>query len=106
MSTMPVPVIHRWSVDHDMGWLRIDVHFPAPVGQMTFYRVMANSSGTEPVDAYHLPIGKYQWRWNAMSMANKPSSGVREGGHLLSQAVLQHPVLSKISDYFGIELTR
>ena len=102
MSTMPVPVIDKWSVHHDGGWLTIEVMFPAPVRRMTFVRCQWDTSGN-PLSRHSTTDGsKRRWVWAQMS-GDKPTVRVDESGwEVLDQAVKQHPVLMMINNHWGI----
>lgn len=104
MTTMPVPVIDKWSVHHDGGWLIIEVRFPSPAGRMTFVRLQWDTSGN-PLTLTRVSVtdeSKRRWVWAQMS-GERPIVRVDESGwEVLDQAVKQHPVLMMINNHWGI----
>jgi hypothetical protein len=103
MSTMPVPIIRNWSVDHDGGWLTIEVMFPAPVRRMTFVRCQWDTSGNPLSRHSTTDESKRRWVWAQMSERGKPTVRVDEAGwEVLDDAVKQHEVLTHINDHWRI----
>lgn len=102
MSFMPVPVIEKWSVDFDGGWLTIQVKFPSPIGRMLFVRCQWDTSGNPLTRNSATDDSKRRWVWAQMS-GEKPIVRVDESGwDTLDSAVKRHAVLTHIFEHWGI----
>lgn len=90
--------IKSWTIP-DEGWLRINVSLsPVPMTE-AFYRV--KDPAIEPSS---LRLSKPEtWDWFQWSMAGKPTVKVhREAAAVLDALVVDHPVLNRLRDQFGL----
>lgn len=96
--TALAPTITEWAIP-DEGWLKVTVRTDPLWMTECFYRVKDPA-----VQGSSTRIGKPEtWAWFRWPMAGKPSVAVRsEGSAVLDALVLDHPVLSRISDQFGL----
>ena len=103
VMTMPVPVIEKWAVDFDGGWLTIQVKFPSPIGRMLFVRCQWDSAGNSLTRNSSTPDSQRKWVWAQMA-EGKPVVRVDESGwEILDGVVKRHSVLTHINDHWGIE---
>lgn len=93
--------VHHWWVDEDGGWLGVDILFVPPIGIVRFYRVRFSSTAMHDQVLARYAKGVGRWAW-AVRDLNGNFKSQRDGTDVLDEMVRQHPVLSRISDEFGI----